>query len=125
MKEIIFLLPFLLISTSISAQKDENPNLKSCEIPKDFKEPVRDKKIEKMAKMMDKRMPGMFPSLSDIKDHVAIDNDTDASNIILLKLSEQGGNGIYEFCVNGKQMKYKRMGTVINKNGENPFEGNK
>ena len=118
MKKFI-LLPTLLLSVVAFAQEAKKQEVKNCEIPTGFKEPTRDKKVEKW----EKRMPaGMFPSLSDIKDHVAIDNDTDASNVILLKLSEQGGNGIYEYCVNGKQMKYKRMGTVINRNGENPFD---
>ena len=94
----LFLLPIMLFTVVAFAQES-----KSCEVSKGFQEPKRDKKIEKW----EKRMPaGMFPSLSDIKDHVAIDNDTDASNVILLKLSEQGGNGIYEYCVNGKQERH-------------------
>ena len=118
MKKIIFLTTFL-ISVVAFSQETNKQDLKTCEVQSDFKEPTRDKKVEKW----EKRMPaGMFPTLKDIKDHVAIDNDTDASSVVLLKLSEQGGNGIYEYCVDGKQMKYKRMGTVINRNGENPFD---
>jgi hypothetical protein len=32
------------------------------------------------------------------------------------------GNGLYQVCVKGKEMKYKRMGTVFMKNSENPFD---
>ena len=121
MKKIIFLTTFL-ISVVAFSQETNKQDLKTCEVQSDFKEPTRDKKVEKW----EKRMPaGTFPSLLDIKKHVAIDNDIDVSKIILLKLSEQAGNGIYEYCVDGKQMKYKRMGTVINRNGENPFDEKK
>ena len=32
------------------------------------------------------------------------------------------GNGIYVLCVKGKLMKYKRVGTVFMRDGDNPFE---
>lgn len=97
---------------------------KTCEVPDGFKEPERDNKTAKWAKQMNKFNEGSFPSLEDIKSHVAIDNDSDVKNVYLLKASEQSGNGIYVLCVNGTEMKYSRTGTVIHRNGTNPLSGN-
>lgn len=45
-------------------------------------------------------------TISGLKKHVAIDNDCNESDVVFLRISEQKGNGIYDFCVNGKLMKY-------------------
>lgn len=119
---------FLLVSMTAFAQQTDKTKkkeeVKTCEISDDFKEPERDKKTKKWAKRMNKFGQNNFPSLSDIKSHVAIDNDCDETEVTLLRLSEQSGNGIYVYCVKGTQVKYKRMGTVIMIEGENPFKNN-
>lgn len=123
----IYLLAFMLISMTTFAQeaeKSEKKEVKTCVVEEGFKEPERDKKTEKWAKQMNKFGQNNFPTLSDIKSHVAIDNDCDSSEVTLIRLSEQSGNGIYVYCVKGKQIKYKRMGTVIMIEGENPFKNN-
>jgi hypothetical protein len=61
----------------------------------------------------------------DLRKHIAIDNDCDEKDIVFLRISEQKGNGIYDVCVKGKSMKYKRMGSVFMKNSENPFDTGK
>lgn len=118
----IYLLTFVLISFATFGQetKSEKKEVKTCEVKDGFKEPERDKKTKKW----EKRMRGNFPTLEEIKNHVAIDNDCDSSEVTLLRLSEQMGNGIYFYCVKGTQLKYKRMGTVIMIEGENPFKNN-
>jgi hypothetical protein len=122
----IYLLAFVLISFASFGQeaKSEKKEVKTCEVPKEFKEPERDKKTKKWAKKMNRFNEGAFPSLEDIKKHVAIDNDCEEPEVTLTRLSEQAGNGIYVYCVKGKQLKYKRMGTVIMIEGENPFKNN-
>src|SRR5690606_32951122 len=104
--------------------KTEMKYNKTCEVPEGFKEPERDKKTEKWAKKMNRFNEGAFPSLEDIRKHVAIDNDCEIFEVTLTRLSEQAGNGIYIYCVKGIQLKYKRMGTVILIEGENPFKSN-
>ncbi|CAN0600266.1 unnamed protein product [Ectocarpus sp. 12 AP-2014] len=37
-------------------------------------------------------------------------------------MTQELGNGIYNLCVNGKFMKYKRVGSVYMRDGDNPFE---
>lgn len=123
----IYLLAFLLASITAFAQeteKTEKKKVKNCVIEDGFKEPERDKKTKKWAKRMNRFNEGAFPSLADIKKHVAIDNDCEESEVTLMRLSEQAGNGIYVYCVKGTQLKYKRMGTVIMIEGENPFKNN-
>ena len=61
----------------------------------------------------------------DLKKHVAVENECEIKDIKLLNISEQKGNGIYQVCVAGKEMKYKRMGTAFMKNNENPFDASK
>ncbi|WP_379861346.1 hypothetical protein [Mariniflexile ostreae] len=123
----IYLLAFLLTTMTTFAQEAEKSGkkeVKTCEIKEGFKEPERDKKTKKWAKQMNRFNEGAFPSLEDVKNHVAIDNDCDNSEVTLMRLSEQAGNGIYVYCVKGTQLKYKRMGTVIMIEGENPFKNN-
>jgi hypothetical protein len=123
----IYLLAFLLTTITVSAQeaeKSEKKDIITCKIEDDFKEPERDKNTAKWAKQMNRFNKGAFPSLEDVKNHVAIDNDCDNSDVTLIRLSEQAGNGIYVYCVKGTQLKYKRMGTVIMIEGENPFKNN-
>jgi len=61
-------------------------------------------------------------TIEDLRKHVAIDNDCNESDIIFLRISEQKGNGLYDLCVKGKNLKYKRMGSVFMKTNENPFD---
>ncbi len=37
---------------------------------------------------------------------------------VLLSLSEQLGNAVYQLCVDGNKMKYRRTGSVFRKDGE-------
>lgn len=125
--KIIYLLAFLLTTMTTFAQeaeKSEKKDIKTCKIEEGFKEPERDKKTVKWAKQMNRFNEGAFPSLEDVKKHVAIDNDCDISEVTLMRLSEQAGNGIYVYCIKGTQLKYKRMGTVIMTEGENPLGNN-
>lgn len=97
----IYLLIFMLVSIVTFGQESKTKNKKTCEISNSFEEPKRSKKN----KRFEKRMRGNFPTLKEIKNHVAIDNDCDNSEVTLLRLSEQMGNGIYVYCVKGTQLK--------------------
>ncbi|MFD0963836.1 hypothetical protein [Pseudofulvibacter geojedonensis] len=121
MKKTVLLLMLTLLASTLKAQETEQNKYPDCQVSEGFKEPLREKKIVKWAKKMNKFNEGMFPSLEDIKSHVAIENDCDINEVTLLRLSEQTGNGIYILCVKGKKMKYKRMGTIIQRQGQSPF----
>jgi hypothetical protein len=51
----------------------------------------------------------------DLKKHVAVENDCKVSDIKLINIAEQKGNGMYSLCVKGKTMKYRRTGSVFSR----------
>lgn len=112
MKKLLFTLA-LALPTLYFAQETQKD--KKCDLPANYQEPVPDKKIQSFLKKVD-------ATISDLRKHVAIDNDCNESDVIFLRISEQKGNGIYDLCVKGKPQKYKRMGSVFMKNNENPFD---
>lgn len=82
-----------------------------CKLPKNFKEPKGKNSF------MYKR--GEI-TLKDLKKHVSVDFDCTTDDIIVIKASEQKGNGAYTLCVKGKSIKYRRAGTVFFRQGTNP-----
>lgn len=112
MKKLLFTLA-LALPTLYFAQDTQKD--KKCDLPANYQEPTPDKKIQSFLKKVD-------ATISDLRKHVAIDNDCNESDVVFLRISEQKGNGIYELCADGKPMKYKRMGSVFMKNSENPFD---
>ena len=103
----------LSIPTIFFAQQEE---IKSkCDLPANYKEPKPDQKIQSKLKRGD-------ATIEDLRKHISIDNDCDIKDVIFLRFTEQLGNGMYIVCVKGKEMKYKRMGTVFMKSDENPFD---
>lgn len=112
MKKLFYAFAFIL-PTLFFAQQSEKES--KCDLPKDYQEPKPDKRIQGWLKRGD-------ATIEDLRKHIAVENDVDLSDITFLRISEQKGNGIYSACVNGKEMKYKRMGTVFMKNNENPFD---
>lgn len=115
MKKIIF--TFALVVPTLYFAQDSQKD-KKCDLPSTYQEPAPDKKIQSFLKKVD-------ATTEDLRKHIAIDNDCDEKDIIFLRISEQKGNGIYDVCVKGKPMKYKRMGSVFMKNSENPFDTGK
>lgn len=83
-----------------------------CNLPEDFEEP-RGKNSAFLRKG--------DATLEDLKKHVAIDYDCSVENVIIIRASEQKGNGNYLVCANGVKVKYKRAGTVFFKSGEIPL----
>lgn len=112
MKKLLFTLA-LALPTLYFAQETQKD--KKCDLPANYQEPVPDKKIQSFLKKVD-------ATISDLRKHVAIDNDCNESDVIFLRISEQKGNGVYDLCVKGKNLKYKRMGSVFMKANENPFD---
>lgn len=112
MKKLTFTLMFAL-PTFYFAQETQKD--KKCDLPTNYQEPAPDKKIQSFLKKVD-------ATISDLRKHIAVENDCDEKDVVFLRMSEQKGNGIYDVCVNGKSMKYKRMGSVFTKNNENPFD---
>lgn len=111
---ILFTLPTLFFAQA-QAQAQETEKENKCNLPTNYQEPKPDRKIQGWLKRGD-------ATIEDLRKHIAIDNDIDVSDIVFLRISEQKGNGIYSVCAKGKEMKYKRMGTVFMKNNENPFD---
>lgn len=112
MKKLIFTFAMAL-PTLYFAQETQKD--KKCDLPANYQEPKPDKKIQSFLKKVD-------ATISDLRKHIAIDNDCNESDVIFLRISEQKGNGLYDLCVKGKNLKYKRMGSVFMKSTENPFD---
>ena len=104
---IILFAPFFSFSQNISNK---------CDLGSDFIEP---------SSSMTKQLKRFGATIEDLKKHVAVENDCSEKDILVIAMSEQLGNGMYSLCVNGKKMKYKRMGSVFMKNDENPLDPKK
>ena len=115
MKKTLFTIG-LVLPTLFFAQQTEKES--KCNLPTTYQEPKPDKKIQGWLKRGD-------ATIEDLRKHIAVENEVDLSDIVFLRISEQKGNGIYQVCVAGKEMKYKRMGTAFMKNNENPFDASK
>jgi hypothetical protein len=102
----------LVISTITFAQQTEQ---NKCDLPSNYQEPKPDKKVQSFLKKVD-------ATIEDLRKHIAVENDCNEKDVIFLRISEQKGNGMYSVCVKGKEMKYKRMGSVFMGAGENPFD---
>lgn len=81
-----------------------------CGLEPNFKEP-------KGMNTMGLRMTNA--TTKDLKKHVAVENECNVEDIILIAISEQAGNGMYSLCVKGKKMKYRRTGSVFSRLDEN------
>lgn len=115
MKKLIFTIA-LALPTLYFAQETQK-DIK-CDLPSNYQEPKPDNKIQSFLKKVD-------ATIEDLRKHIAIDNDCDENDVTFLRISEQKGNGLYSVCVLGKEMKYKRMGSVFSKNNGNPFDAAK
>lgn len=111
----LFILSLLMSSTFVFAQSSEEKN--KCDLPANFEEPKSEKKVLKWLKKFD-------ATTDDLKKHVSVENDVDEEKVILIRISEQKGNGMYILCVDGKRMKYRRMGSVFSRLDEKLFDGN-
>lgn len=115
MKRIFFTVTFAT-STLIFAQQTEKETSEPCNIEAGFKEPKGESKNQGFLRKVD-------ATTEDLKKHISIDRDCEISDITLLKLSEQKGNGIYILCIKGTKYKYRRSGSVFYRDGiENPYE---
>lgn len=102
------------IDSEAKAETKKTSNFENCELEENFKEPEGDKKIQGFLKRID-------ATTEDLKKHVAVDNNCSVDDIKILNISEQKGNGNYLLCVKGKKMRYRRTGSVFNRQGEDPI----
>lgn len=79
-----------------STAKESN----SCNLGEDFKEGKVNKRLLK---------------------HVMVDNNCTEKEVVFIESQNNYGSGIYLLCVKGKLMKYKKVGTVFMRDGENPL----
>ncbi|MGY6648910.1 DUF3157 family protein [Wenyingzhuangia sp. IMCC45574] len=77
-----------------------------CDLASDYKEPKLNNKIQTQLKRSKS-------SMKYIKKRVAKDFHCNVSDVILLEISELKERGVYYFCVNGKKVKYKRIGGAV------------
>ena len=121
MKKILILVLILTSSLAFCQNNKSDENTENaevnCGLKDDFEEPKSDKKVLRWLKKFD-------ATTDDLKKHVAVENDVEVSDVILIRISEQRGNGMYTLCVNGKRMKYRRMGSVFSRLDENLIDGN-
>lgn len=95
------------------ASSSTDEKFPDCNLPKDFEEPKGNRKIQGWLKRVDAQ-------IKDLKDHVAVDNNCSVDDIKVTSVSEQKGNGNYVLCVNGKEMRYRRTGSVFHRQGISP-----
>lgn len=91
---------------------DSNKSDIVCNLPADFIEPKSDKAMYMTLKTIG-------ATIDDMKSYVAADNDCKLSDVKILSFSEQLGSGVYNVCVKGIKMKYRKTGSVFSKYNEN------
>tara|TARA_R100001369_G_C3311009_1_gene167324 strand:+ start:1480 stop:1920 length:441 start_codon:yes stop_codon:yes gene_type:complete len=101
------------IDTKPVQNSTANNEFPECNLPADFEEPHGNRKIQGWLKRVD-------ATVKDLKKHVAVDNDCSVDDIKITSVSEQKGNGNYVLCVNGKEMRYRRTGSVFHRQGVSP-----
>ncbi|SEP77998.1 Protein of unknown function [Hyunsoonleella jejuensis] len=84
---------------------------KTCDLPKDFKEPKLNGKVQAQLKKG-------RATISHIKTKVAKDYDCTVDDVVLLSAFEKKASGNYTFCANGKRVFYKRTGFKIMEKGK-------
>ncbi|HCN50765.1 MAG TPA: hypothetical protein DIT10_17040 [Chryseobacterium sp.] len=105
MKKLFFTLLLATTPVLFFAQEERpKETAKECDLPKDFKEPIKNKRLKKF---------------------VAIDNGVEEKEVIIIRAQNGLGSGIYTACVKGKSIKYQKMGTVFMREGNNPFDNSK
>lgn len=114
MKSVISTIILTLTATVLLGQSAMDKNkFPNCELPVDFVEPEGNKKIRKWLKKTD-------ATVEDLKNYAAVDNNCSIADIKVMSLSEQKGNGNYVLCVVGKEMRYRRTGSVFHRQGVSP-----
>lgn len=77
-----------------------------CSVSDGFKEPRLNGKIQSQLKRG-------RASIKYVKKKVAKDNNCTLDKVQLLSVSESKQNGVYDFCVDGIKVRYKRVGNAI------------
>lgn len=96
---------------------ENKSDIKTCTVEAGFVEPKGESKNQSFLKKTG-------ATVTDLKKHISVDRECNITDIILTDISEQLGNGIYIVCINGKEYKYRRIGSVFYKDGDDPFKLN-
>ncbi|TWO33850.1 DUF3157 family protein [Seonamhaeicola sediminis] len=89
-------------------QKTESSKETACNLPVDFEEPKLNQKIQKQLKKG-------RATMGHVKKKVAKDFKCVVEDVVLLSVKETKASGIYDFCVNGTKVSYKRSGHNVAK----------
>lgn len=96
------------VSLKTQTKQVNKTNVSNCVLGPDYKEPKLNSSIQSKLKRGKSSMPY-------IKEKVAKDKGCSINNVYLLSLSESQKKGVYYFCVNGEEVRYKRIGNKIMK----------
>jgi len=77
-----------------------------CNISANFEEPKLNNRIQAQLKRG-------HATIKHIKKRVAKDYNCSVNDVLLLDASETKQNGVYHFCIDGTEVKYKRVGNAI------------
>jgi translation initiation factor IF-1 len=93
-------------SDSIATTISKSKAVTECHLPDDYVEPPLNKKIQAQLKKG-------RATISHVKQKVAKKYKCNVDDVVLLSVSEQKAKAEYKFCVKGKEVAYKRIGTTI------------
>ncbi|NMH87426.1 DUF3157 family protein [Flavivirga algicola] len=79
---------------------------KECNLAEDFVEPKLNRKIQAQLKRG-------RATMAHVKKKVAKDYNCEATDILLIAVSEQKEKAVYHFCIKGTKTTYKRIGNSI------------
>ena len=96
---------------------ENKSDIKTCIVEAGFVEPKGESKNLSFLKKTG-------ATVTDLKKHISVDRECKITDIILTNISEQLGNGIYIVCINGKEYKYRRSGSVFYRDGDDPLKLN-
>ena len=98
--------PSAIVKSTTKPKKVNN-----CNVSADFVEPKLSNKVQNQLKRG-------RATISHIKKKVAKEFNCNIDKVILLSASEKKENGVYDFCANGTNVIYKRVGNNIIKKGK-------
>ena len=94
------------VAYGFSKDVSKSKKTTSCNLTDDFVEPKLDQKIQAQLKKG-------RATINHVKKKVAKDYKCEVADVLLLSFSEQKVKAVYHFCVKGKEVTYKRVGTTI------------
>lgn len=80
----------------------------NCQPDKNFIEPVDEKKHLSFLKKTG-------ATITDLKEQIAVDFGCPMEKIVIISMASEMSSGVYNVCVCGEMVKFRRTGTVFSK----------